>query len=373
MTRDRAHDVGKERTSGRDERLDRLLESEVIDAGVAPTAVVGWGLHGSHGWDFRVGAAGAEVDAIYDLASLTKPMTAIVAMRRAVPLGATVGELLPELRGTPASGASLENLLTHRAALPSWGALYRDDSWTREEGAIVSRPMVAAEPADLASMLFRAASRVEPRASGRDADELYSDIGYVLAGAMIARALGRDLASEWEATCGATSSARYRERDSTFDRRVVPTEIVDWRGGVVKGVVHDENAYALEQAGGDPGHAGAFGTVDEVARLAMAFVDALEGRDDSLLSRDRAERMIATRGGGSHRIGWDTVTPGASSSGSRFGPRSLGHLGFTGTSVWADPDAGVVAVLLTNRVHPTRDNDRIRAARPKIHDALWNL
>ncbi|MEO7093677.1 MAG: serine hydrolase, partial [Polyangiales bacterium] len=139
---------------------------------------------------------------------------------------------------------------------------------------------------------------------------------------------------------------------------------------------HDENAFMLERAGGHPGHAGAFGTAEEVARVAMRFVDLLRSPSDhatSWIPPALAEEMIAPRPAGSHLLGWDGVTRGASSSGTRFGPRSFGHLGYTGTSVWADPDAGAVAVLLTNRTYPSRDNVGIRAARPRVHDALWEI
>ena len=109
----------------------------------------------------------------------------------------------------------------------------------------------------------------------------------------------------------------------------------------------------------------------------MKFVD-LVARPASLgpsplLPAALAREMIAPFAVGSHRLGWDGVTAGASSAGRRFGPRSFGHLGFTGTSVWADPDACVVVALLTNRTFPSRENMAIRAARPRVHDALWAL
>ncbi|GAC1560147.1 MAG: hypothetical protein NVS3B10_18610 [Polyangiales bacterium] len=140
--------------------------------------------------------------------------------------------------------------------------------------------------------------------------------------------------------------------------------------------MHDENAFMLERAGGDPGHAGAFGTVDDVLGVALRFVDLLGAAPldpAPLLPATLAHEMVAAYALGSHRLGWDGLTVGASSAGRRFGARTFGHLGFTGTSVWADPDAGVVAVLLTNRTYPSRENQAIRGARPRVHDALWGL
>jgi CubicO group peptidase (beta-lactamase class C family) len=304
---------------------------------------------------------------------------------------ARVSEVLPELAGAPAAHARLDDLLSHRAGLPAWGALQRVDPWGArapaslpsddpELAALLDGSLACAlhevGRACVSRMLERAASRIEDRPTGREAAPLYSDIGYVLAGAMIARAARAPLAAAWDEISGATSAAHLRARigEKAFAERVLPTEHVEWRGGDVRGVVHDENAFALERAGGDPGHAGAFGTVIDVGGVAARFLDALGGvASDDLLPRALAEEMIAPRGGGSNRLGWDGVTIGASSSGTRMGPRAFGHLGFTGTSVWIDPDASLAVVLLTNRTYPSRENVLLRAVRPRLHDRLAEL
>jgi CubicO group peptidase (beta-lactamase class C family) len=128
------------------------------------------------------------------------------------------------------------------------------------------------------------------------------------------------------------------------------------------GLVHDENAWALTGKGGS-GHAGIFGTVDAVLTFGMAV----------LAARDDLSWLLRPRPGGSLLAGFDAKSPPPepSSAGGRAGPRTFGHLGFTGTSLWIDPDAGVVVSLLTNRVCPTRENVAIRAARPWAHDALF--
>jgi CubicO group peptidase (beta-lactamase class C family) len=107
-----------------------------------------------------------------------------------------------------------------------------------------------------------------------------------------------------------------------------------------------------------------FGTVGAVLDFGCALLDALE-REPEL------GWIVRERPGGTLRAGFDGKSDEGSSAGKRFGPRSFGHLGFTGTSIWIDPEARVVAVLLTNRVCPTRENTAIRAARPWAHDALW--
>jgi len=119
---------------------------------------------------------------------------------------------------------------------------------------------------------------------------------------------------------------------------------------------------------GGSGHAGMFGTIEGTLAFGTAVLDAVKGRAPG--SADVAW-LVRERPGGTLRAGFDGKSAQGSSAGERFGARSFGHLGFTGTSLWIDPDADVVAVLLTNRVHPTRDNVRIREARPRAHDALF--
>ena len=160
----------------------------------------------------------------------------------------------------------------------------------------------------------------------------------------------------------AAASARgWRARDPAFDAGVAPTEVVPFRGGVVRGAVHDENAWAIA---GDAacGHAGLFGAADDVLALGVALVEILAGERATFLEATALRAAIAPWPGGSHVLGFDTRSGETPSSGRRFGPHTFGHLGFTGTSLWIDPDAQLVGVLLTNRVHPTRDHVAIRAA-----------
>jgi CubicO group peptidase (beta-lactamase class C family) len=136
--------------------------------------------------------------------------------------------------------------------------------------------------------------------------------------------------------------------------------------------VHDENAWALSGLGLS-GHAGLFGTASSVARFGAAMLDALAGRDSSWLDLGTVTPLVEPRAGGTLRAGFDGRSAEGSSAGTAFGPRAFGHLGFTGTSLWCDPDTDIVAVILTNRVNPTRDNVAIRAARPALNDALFRI
>ncbi|MGH7269309.1 MAG: serine hydrolase, partial [Polyangiaceae bacterium] len=187
--------------------------------------------------------------------------------------------------------------------------------------------------------------------------------GAVDAGAVIARLVLGPLGIADRA--GTVRDLRARGVGGPF----AATEDVPWRGGSVVGAVHDENAWALTGEGGS-GHAGIFGTVDAVLTFGAAVLDALGGRESPWPGVDLGW-LVRERPGGTLRAGFDGKSPQNSSAGDRAGPASFGHTGFTGTSLWIDPDSWIVTVLLTNRVCPTRDNHEIRAARPRGHDALF--
>ncbi|MDH5739206.1 MAG: serine hydrolase, partial [Nitrospira sp.] len=150
---------------------------------------------------------------------------------------------------------------------------------------------------------------------------------------------------------------------------VAPTEVDSWRGRLLCGEVHDENAAAL---GGEAGHAGLFGSVDAVLAMTGIWMQAYHGRAailDQRLVREFTQRQDPA-GLASWALGWDTPSI-PSSSGQYFSARSFGHLGYTGTSIWIDPEQELEVVLLSNRVHPTRKNETIRDFRPMIHDLVY--
>jgi len=151
--------------------------------------------------------------------------------------------------------------------------------------------------------------------------------------------------------------------------RIAPTEFDPWRNRQLQGEVHDENAAAL---GGVAGHAGLFGTAEAVLAVSGAWLAAYHQRPSILAAQ--LVRQFATRAShvpnSSWALGWDTPsTP--SSSGSCLSPMAFGHLGYTGTSVWIDPICDLEVVLLSNRVCPTRKNEKIREFRPLIHDLVY--
>jgi CubicO group peptidase (beta-lactamase class C family) len=326
------------------------------------------------GWREATGSAGllepggAPVTraTIFDLASVTKPCTALAALRlhRAgqLDLRAPLASCLDEARGTPSATTPLELLLAHRAGLDAHRPLFA--------------PRLAGRLVDRSAALREAAGARRPGCEGPAPEggypPLYSDLGYLLAGEALARASGLALADLVQREVAAPAGLALFTSDDLAGRRgeVAPTEEVAFRGGVIRGEIHDENAWALG-GGGLSGHAGLFAAAPTVARLGRALLEALAGEHPGWLAPGDLWTLIKPRPGGTLRCGFDSRSEGASSSGRFFGPSSFGHLGFTGTSLWVDPDQGLAVALLTNRVHPTRAHEAIKQARPAVHDAVW--
>ncbi len=355
--------------------LDAVARLVVDDLGASPAAVVAASALVGGYWRRALGVHGvlfpggpeATSDTVFDLASVTKPLVALAAARlgRRHPglLATPLGRVLAEVRGGPSEFVPLELFLAHRAGLEGHRPLYA--------------PMLTGDRVDRAASLAEAARARRPECTGEPPREgfspLYSDLGYLLVGAALERVAHQRLddliASEVTVPSGGgiVSAATLHERGLVA--RTAPTEVVDWRGGAVRGEVHDENAWALGGRG-VCGHAGLFGDAGSLARVGEWVVEALAGQRPDWLAPAELEPLIRPRHGGTLRAGFDGKSPSGSSAGSELGERSFGHLGFTGTSLWIDPDRPLIVALLTNRVHPTRAADAIRRARPAAHDAV---
>jgi CubicO group peptidase (beta-lactamase class C family) len=205
---------------------------------------------------------------------------------------------------------------------------------------------------------------------------LYSDLGFMLLEWIIEIASGQDFSSFLDAALYRPLSIQTLYLD-TIDHgpaytrdAYAATEDCPWRKEIMQGHVHDENAYAL---GGHSGHAGLFGTAFDVLTLTNMLLSAYHGDDTALFKREIARTFLSHQAlvpNSTWALGWDTPSERDSSSGNYFSPTSIGHTGFTGTSVWIDLEKKVTVVLLTNRVHPTRSNEKIKGFRPVLHNLI---
>lgn len=297
----------------------------------------------------------------FDLASLTKPLgTAVLAAGLAedvLPIDDPVARFVPEVAGSPYAEVTLRELGAHRGGLPAWRPLYL-------------------QARDAPSYARRIAS--EPPACPRGAS-LYSDLGYLLLGFAIARAAGRPLDALFETRVasplglrrtgyagrgGRFPDAAATERGNVYERRLAGTEGEGyaWRETTIRGTVHDGNAWGL---GGIAGHAGLFGTAEEVARIALAVLRP------ERLGLGRSSRDLWLRpatGSGGRSFGWLLARDSDSARGI-LEDEAVGHLGFTGTSVFVEPASGRVHVLLANRVHPEVPSEDFTEVRRGFHRA----
>jgi CubicO group peptidase (beta-lactamase class C family) len=349
----------------------RLLR-QGVEAECFPGAVLVVGYRRELVYEEAVGAAALipsprrmTVDTRFDLASLTKPMataTALMLLLEAgrVRLDDPIGLYLDAWCRSACDTPTLRQLLSHCSGLPAWRPYYQAIDLT-------------APPLDRRRAVYAAVHR-EPLIARPGTMVQYSDAGFILLGELVETVTSTPL----EAFCRQEIFAALHLEDIAFRDPEQPrpagalfasTEYCPWRQRILDGEVHDENAWIMS---GVAGHAGLFATGRQVWRFAQSLLDGLQGR--SWLVSPLTARTFATcqgaPGGSTWALGWDTPTPGKSSAGRYFSPTAIGHLGFTGTSLWIDPTQQVVVVLLTNRVHPSRQREGIRAFRPLIHDAV---
>lgn len=357
------------------ERIAALLE-QALAAGLGSAAAVSVGDAGREvgrvvrGHARRVPDLGATIDegAWFDVASLTKPIAAagcamVLAAERRLDLDAPIRRWFADA----ASAGTVRHLLGHAAGcaahVPFYEALRADppgDPRRELVARAVREPIVAA-----------------PGAAPGEAPgtAVYSDLGYIVLGAILERAADMPLEDAFHELVAGPLGLGARYAGAAPIAGAVATEHDD--RGLVCGRVHDENAY---YGGGACGHAGLFATIGDVARFCAAIADAAAGTPRGRLRPDIVNRFADHAAApGTRRLGWDTpgLEPGVSHAGDRW-PRAgaIGHLGFTGTSMWIDRARRRWVVLLTNRVHPSRHGtsaEDIKALRRAVGDAAVEL
>ena len=343
---------------------------------------------------YAADAPSATDDTLFDLASLTKVIATTTLVMRAVneneaeagagpglALHDRVADRLPAWRGGDREEVTIADLLEHASGLTAFLPFFRDHHGRAEfERSICTLPLEYA-----------------PRTQS-----IYSDLGFILLGfiledvnhAPLATQVDRIFRPPWPEP----SRRQAEDHPLLFNPlrelrgRCAPTELDLWRGRLLQGEVHDENTWEL---GGVAGHAGLFGTAASVGVFARLVLDGLRAEAGGWLASPKRGGSLARAGrrmeagrpalatpqtiarfaqkstvpGSSRALGWDTMRP-TSSCGTRLSLRAIGHTGFTGTSLWIDPAQDLYIVFLTNRVHPTRDNDAIQPVRRAVHDAI---
>lgn len=305
-------------------------------------------------------------DTIFDLASLTKPLSTTLALMKLVDAGRigldqplseiiTTSPLLDKKELTP------RLLLCHSGGFADWKPFYLD---------------LVKQRLDERKRILREWLVEEPLSYEQGRGSVYSDLGYIILEWLIEEVTGISMALYLERTfyhpCSLERTFLGPESSfKSFEKGMfAATEDCPWRKKVIQGEVHDENAFSL---GGYSGHAGLFGAVEEVYRIINLLREHYQGRRDDYFQPETIREFFTRQKvpeGSTWALGWDTPSPQNSSSGKYFSPNSVGHLGFTGTSVWMDLDKDVLVILLTNRIHPTRNNQKIKAFRPELHDLI---
>jgi CubicO group peptidase (beta-lactamase class C family) len=307
-----------------------------------------------------------EKDTIFDLASLTKPLATTLAVMKLVDEGlleldTPLASLIQPFPWQDKRHISPRLLLNHASGLADWTPFYQE---------LVQLPPEERKPAVRRLILERPLS-FEPKTVS-----LYSDLGFMLLEWIVEIIAGKDLSSFLETNLYQPLGLKTLYLDHIAAERThkkelyAATEDCPWRKGIVQGHVHDENAFAL---GGYSGHAGLFGTAKDILILTSMLVNLYHGERPALLEEKTVRTFLARQGlvpGSTWALGWDTPSKENSSSGNYFGPKSIGHTGFTGTSVWIDLEKHITAIFLTNRVHPTRSNEKIKGFRPELHDLI---
>jgi CubicO group peptidase (beta-lactamase class C family) len=351
------------------ESVDRLMNKAIAEK-IFPGGVLLVSKNGetvffsAYGVTHLMSRAPVTAETIFDLASLTKPLATTLAVmwlvqHNQIKLDQHLGQLLPEFEHTDKSRIKLEHLLYHNSGLPDYRPYYKALN-------------------GVATNLRRKALRQhlvqEPCINPIGQTVLYSDLGFMILAWVVEhvaqRRLDHFVVDEIYHPLGINHlffvTHNIEDKRGTF----AATENCSWRRKILEGQVHDENAYAV---GGIEGHAGLFGTADDINRLLVELLFTYHSRTSAGLFQQILLHQFFKRLPGTDKaLGFDTPSLTGSSCGRGFSQNSIGHLGFTGTSFWMDLERWAIVILLTNRVHPTRDNERIKKFRPELHDAVMN-
>ena len=291
---------------------------------------------------------------MWDMASLSKVIgTTTAAMQLweqgRLNLDAPVQKYIPEFTGKNKELVTVRNLLTHSSGLPAWRPLYKE----------------ASTPEEAIDLVFTTPLDTLPNVR-----MVYSDLGIITLGKIVERISGESLDGYLSLHVFGPlgmKSTMYRP-PAWLRQRIAPTERDPWRERLVYGEVHDENSYAL---GGVAGHAGLFSTGHDLAIFAQMYLRGGVYDSVRVLGKDAVEAFTQLQDStlSNRALGWE-VPSGTNSAGHLLSRHAFGHTGFTGTSIWMDPDRDLFVILLSNRVDPSRENRGVYAVRSALADAV---
>ena len=343
-------------------RLDSIIRVAIAE-GAAPGASVAVGrfgrlvhLKGYGTLDYAAGSPVVDANSVYDLASLTKVIATttsamILEETGKLDLDRPVRSYVPELDAPDKAAITVRMLLTHTGGFEAGAPLYRQARGRAE---------------------YLKQINVRPLANPPGTQTVYSDWDMVVLQAVIERIAGMSLDNFADGhlfkPLGMVDTRFVPDtNDVAYRRRIAPTTSDELRGGPLQGVVHDANAWAI---GGVAGHAGLFSSARDLATFAQLLLDGGTYASVRIVSPQSIARWTSRQGSGTSRgLGWDTPAP-TSSAGRYFSPRSFGHTGFTGTSLWIDPERGLFVVLLMNRVNSRGEGTRHVQLRRDVSDAV---
>jgi len=345
------------------ENVSKIIEESIKDKAF-PGATIAVGrknglfmMKGFGKLSYEEDSGEVKIDTIYDLASLTKVIVTTTACMKLyeegkLRLDSKVSSYIPEFGVKGKEKITVWHLLTHSSGLPAYKKYFLE---TKGKENIIKR--ICDEELEY-----------EPGTKS-----VYSDLGFILLGVVVEKLTGENL----EDYIKRILFDPLEMKDTMFNPpknllgRIAPTEDDPWRKRVAHGEVHDENAYAM---GGVSGHAGLFSTVRDLAKFCQLLLNGGIYNGKRILKRSTIEYFTkkvdipeSTRA-----LGWDTPSKEGSSAGRFVSSKAFGHTGFTGTSIWIDPEKDLFVVFLTNRVHPTRENQKIREVRQRVHDAIFS-
>jgi CubicO group peptidase (beta-lactamase class C family) len=350
-----------------------LLEG--IKAEVAPGFVIGFWSHDKPD-EALISAFGSrrlqpsvqplEVDTAFDISSVSKiyatsTLAAVLIDRGWLSFDSPVSRYFPTYAYPE---IQVRHLLSHTAGFAAWAPF-----WETLKNQIAPKPIYELSVAERQSVARDWVLKTAPEVKV-GVRALYSDISFILLGFILEEItqmpLDRAVKSfVFDALGSEHSFYRHVTKDAEHqrDEAIAATENSEWRGGILQGQVHDDNCWAM---GGYAGHAGVFSD----ARDLLHFARRMTGGFISAPTLTQMWTPVTEPAYCERTLGWDTPAKEGSRLGNLMSRRTVGHWGFTGTSLWIDPDARFAVTLLSNRVHPTREVDRIRAFRPRFHDAL---